>query len=194
MRHGADRGTPAVLDANWSPSGERIATGSADLTARIWDGQTHAELRRVDYLNFVTRAVFSRDGRYLLTASDDGTAEIRDGKTSARLQRLVGHRGPVESVELSRDRRTAVTAGADGTVRLWDVRDGQELATQSGSAAAVRSATFSPGGSSILTRSDDGVVRLYACDVCGSTEAVLASARRLVPGGLSDSERRRYLK
>jgi WD40 repeat protein len=52
-------------------------TGGADHTARLWDVQTGAEVRRFSgHSNTVRDVVFSPDGQYILTASHDNTARL----------------------------------------------------------------------------------------------------------------------
>ena len=72
-----------VLTAVFSPDGQRIATASADKTARVWDaasGQTLATLQ--GHTEEVQSAVFSPDGQRIVTASWDQTG--RDDPLAVR--------------------------------------------------------------------------------------------------------------
>ena len=82
----------------FSPDGTRIATASADGTAKIWDATTGKELLSVQgslmvqvQNGFVWYATFSPDGKLLATAGGDGIARIWDATTGEELLTLSGH-------------------------------------------------------------------------------------------------------
>ena len=65
LRHGS-----MVMSAEFSKDGQRIATASADYTARIWDAHSGKDLvQPIVHSNQVLSAQFSPDGRRLLTSS-----------------------------------------------------------------------------------------------------------------------------
>jgi serine/threonine protein kinase len=97
-----------VHSTSWSPDGLRLATGSADGTAHVWDVVSGRELLS---LSGQTRAVlsvaWSPDGQRLATASEDGTVKVWEVATAAateewarqdcmveRFLALPGFRGP----------------------------------------------------------------------------------------------------
>ena len=69
----------SVYEVAFSPDGSRLATGSDDSTARIWDAETGKELQRLEHDSSVNALAFSPDGSRLATGSDDSTARIWDG-------------------------------------------------------------------------------------------------------------------
>ena len=86
-----------ILWAEFDHSGRRLATASADHTARIWDVATgqaiSPPLAHDGPVNWVE---FQRDDSRLLSASDDGTIRIwnaADGKPSGG--RWLTHASPV---------------------------------------------------------------------------------------------------
>src|SRR5262249_50091143 len=69
----------AVWSVAFSPDGTRIATTSADHTARLWDTETGQEITVLKgHGDVVVSAAFSHDCKRLVTASQDHTARLWD--------------------------------------------------------------------------------------------------------------------
>jgi WD40 repeat protein len=80
----------AVLDADFSPDGNLLATASADRTARLWDMRTGAEAGTLaGHGAEVDSLAFSHDGKYLATASYDLTVKVWDLKTRSEVATIV---------------------------------------------------------------------------------------------------------
>jgi tRNA A-37 threonylcarbamoyl transferase component Bud32 len=113
--------TRAVFSASFSPDGSRVATGSEDGTARLWDARTGAELLALKgHTDGVTSASFSPDGSRVVTASTDQTARVWDARSGAEVLALRGHTYFVVSASFSPDGSRVVTGSEDGTARVWD--------------------------------------------------------------------------
>jgi len=165
-----------IASASYSPDGSKIVTGSWDFSARIWDSNTGADLRKLagddGHTGFVNSAVFSPDGKYVLTASDDGTAKIWDASTGAVLATLTGHEDRVRQATFSKDGSQILTSSNDRTARIWDLKESVQA---TGSAAiettvaqtfkghkwAVLSAEFSDDGKFVITASEDNTARIW---------------------------------
>ncbi|MGA8448412.1 MAG: hypothetical protein WB766_24975 [Roseiarcus sp.] len=106
----------------FSPDGARVATGSSDGTARLWDAATGAAIETLTGHNLLINAVaFSPDGKQLLTGSFDNTARLWDLATGETVATLVGHKDYVWAVAFSPDGKRVLTGSRDNTARLWEV-------------------------------------------------------------------------
>src|SRR6185295_13399932 len=111
--HAADIG-----DAEVSPDGSRVATGSSDWTARIWDAASGAQLVVLrGHTDGVTQVKFRHDGRLIATTGRDGTIRVWDTIGGDQLLRI----------ELGVDTRLKILAfeneyflvGADNKLSLY---------------------------------------------------------------------------
>ncbi len=154
----------AVASAGYSPDGRLIATASWDSSAKIWDAETGAPLRKLagGHEGYINSVMFSPDGQTVLTASDDGTARFWDA-ASGKLRGgpLQGHTSAVRRAVFSADGRLVATASDDRTARIWDAASGQLLHTLKGHAWAVLDAAFSCDGRTVVTGSEDNRANLY---------------------------------
>lgn len=165
-----------IASASYSPDGSKIVTGSWDFSARIWDSNTGADLRKLagddGHTGFVNSAVFSPNGKLVLTASDDGTAKIWDADTGAVLATLIGHEDRVRHATFSSDGTQILTSSNDRTARIWNLKETAQAdgagsleasITQvfNGHEWAVLSAEFSDDGKFVITASEDNTARIW---------------------------------
>jgi hypothetical protein len=69
--------TGEVTSVSWSPDGKRLATGSGDGTAKVWEATDGRELLSLKGHSSGLRSVsWSPDGKRLATASEDGTVKV----------------------------------------------------------------------------------------------------------------------
>jgi WD40 repeat protein len=66
----------SVYSVAFSPDGTRVATASADGTARLFDAAAGTEISRLEHGDSVYQVRFSPDGTQLATASGDHTARL----------------------------------------------------------------------------------------------------------------------
>ena len=123
--------TAGVSSVAWSPDGKRLATGSYDKTAKVWDAATGQELLTLKgHTGYVFSVAWSPDGKRLATGSWDGTAKVWDAASGQELLTLKGHTDVVSSVAWSPDGKRLATASSDGTVQIYamDIRELLDLA------------------------------------------------------------------
>ncbi len=154
--------TSEVLGVAAGPDGRRLATASADGTARIWDARTGEQITVcAGHADQVRGPAFSPDGRRLATVSADGTARIWDASTGEQVAVLTGHAGSVLAAAFSPDGARVATAGEDSTVRTWDVRTGEQVTVLTGHAGRVWEVAFSPDGARLATAGHDATARTW---------------------------------
>jgi len=157
----------------FSPDGKRIASGSWDNTARLYDGDGKELAVLKGHNRGVMAMAFSRDGKLLTTCSGDHTAniagEIRlwdadDGKDRG----LIGKQEDIAlGVAFGPAGGSLVSVGRDRTVRIWDVvRREQTQAFHPDGAAAeepkiVQAMAYSPDESHLAVAGEAGMVELW---------------------------------
>ncbi|MCC6493920.1 MAG: protein kinase [Pirellulales bacterium] len=180
-----------VASADVSPDGARVATGSWDRSAKIWDAATGKVVVKLDgaHAGFINRVCFSPDGRRVLTASDDGTARLWNAATGQPLAPVLGHHdGRIRTACFSPDGSRIATAGDDKTIAVVDAATGEALLQLAGHEWAVRDVAFSADGRLLISGSEDNTAIVWDGDtgarlqaLAGHTGAVTSVA--LSPGG-----------
>jgi WD40 repeat protein len=103
----------SVRSLAWSPDGSKLATASADHTAKVWEPKTGRELLTLTgHQDPLYSVAWSPDGSKLATASGDHTAKVWEAKTGRELLTLHGG-GYVLSVAWSPDGKRLAAAGED---------------------------------------------------------------------------------
>jgi len=149
-----------------SPDGNRILTGSLDMTAKVWEANTGRELLTLaGHKSFVWAVAFSPNGRFMVTGSWDQTAKIWDADNGRLLHTLKGHKGGVRAVAVSPDGQRIVTGIDNGKAKVWLAATGQELFTFEGHGRIpVISAAFSPYGHRVVTGCWRQTAKLWDAD------------------------------
>jgi len=115
----------AVEAVMFDPSGEVVASGSADGIVRLWKWTTAEQVGRFPGGTHVTSIRFSPDGQFILTGvghyGHDGYIKMWHRENAELVGLFVGHTGPVWDISFCPGRRRFASGAHDGSVRIWDV-------------------------------------------------------------------------
>jgi hypothetical protein len=168
-------------DAELSPAGDILATGSYDRSIVLWDSQTGKKLRELPGHNgAVFDLAFSPDGSVLASASADETVKLWQVATGERLDTLGQPEGEQYAVEFSPDGRHIVAGGADNRIRIWRFSSHTNpginplLYTRFAHDGAVVALAFTADGDALISAGDDRVIKIWEA-------SSFADAQRLPP-------------
>ncbi|CEO96381.1 Transcription initiation factor TFIID subunit 5 [Plasmodiophora brassicae] len=135
----------------------------------------------------LNRIHISRDAATVCGGYSDSSIKVwtLDGKSkgsslpaSKPYRSLIGHAGPVFSIDMSRDMRFVLSSSEDGTVRLWSLSEMLGLVSYRGHNYPVWDVKFSPLDFYFVSASHDRTARLW------STEHIFPL--RIFTGHISD--------
>jgi WD40 repeat protein len=158
--------TKYVQGVEFSPDGKRVATGSADGTAKVWDAATGQELLTLkvstndvsafDKLPVVNTFIFSPDGnRFVTVGAETSVWDVANG------QQLLTLEGGVSCLAFHPGGKRLATGGVFGLIRVWDVGSGRELYKLYAHKDCVTSLAFSPDGTRLASASDDKTAKVW---------------------------------
>src|SRR6185312_13102952 len=148
----------------FSQDGSKIATGSKDKTARLWNPATGAPLLAEPFRHdqYVEAVALSPDSRVLLTSTetDSGKVQRWDLFHGTRL----GEPLPVArsyGLEFHPSGRWFLTTSTDMTARQWDSRTGEPTGPILRLPRTIFHGAYSKDGRSIATASADRTARVW---------------------------------
>ncbi|KAH8047526.1 U4 snRNA binding protein [Aureococcus anophagefferens] len=176
----------AVLCVAFSPCGARVATGSLDGTALVFNAKSGGNQLTLEghgdgvactlegHTGHVLGVAFARDGARVATASGDWTCRIW-GVGSGTVETFVtGHIDMVICCAFNHDGTRFATGSADKTIKIWnaarlfngdtkrfDNATGALLLTFEGHEHHVTSVTYDRKGERLLSSSLDSSVRMW---------------------------------
>ncbi len=151
----------SILCANYSPDGQRVATGDSSGNVCLWDATGVQKLFTGQHDNWVTGVTFSRDGQQLVSSSEDLTLKLWDLETGNCLQTFTGHAGWVMGVAISSDGSFLVSGSIDQTVKIWQTQTGECLRTLTGHADWIYAIALSPNDQWVASGGNDRTLRLW---------------------------------
>lgn len=148
----------------FSPDGHSlVSTSSTDVTARVWDLQTGAELRHIgpDRQAPLFKMLYCHDGKTLVSYGQENTLRLWDSSTGKEMRTSDGAQSWVGAVSFSPNGRLLASGSADGLIQLWDAVTRKEVRrfTHSGWLVGL---PFSPDGQLVASAGMfDPVVRIW---------------------------------
>lgn len=156
------------------------ASGSDDLTVRLWDlSRSRCRDVLVGHTDWIRALAFHPRAEFLASCAEDGQVlvwKVSDGSLQARIK-CEGTRILV-ALAFCLDGSVIATGGAGATVYLYGVSDGRCLRQLSGHTGWVSAiATPSPEAPSAASCSEDGTVRFWDLLSGECTQTIVVGAR-----------------
>jgi len=125
--------TDYITIARWSPDRRLIASGSNDMTVRIWDTANGQLLHTFEGHRQRVRALsWSSDSTKVVSISRDRLIMAWDAISGQHLQTMSEDLSSPRSVDMSSNGDRVISGHEDRTARIWDVTSGQLLHTLDG--------------------------------------------------------------
>lgn len=146
----------------FSPDGRRLATGSWNREAKLWDMNNGKLLMRLSPVERNFGMSFSPDGKKLAIGDELGFMHLWDLETGRHLTSAHAHSGNIFKTAFSPDGKLLASVSADQTVRMWDAETLSEFGVLRGHTSEVWDVAFSPDGHTLITGGKDGTMRLWS--------------------------------
>jgi len=144
--------TDYITIARWSPDRRLIASGSNDMTVRIWDTANGQLLHTFEGHRQRVRALsWSSDSTKVVSISRDRLIMAWDAISGQHLQTMSEDLSSPRSVDMSSNGDRVISGHEDRTARIWDVTSGQLLHTLDGHMGWVRGVEWSPDDITVLS-------------------------------------------
>ncbi len=140
---------------------QRLATGGADTTVRLW--QTNTQTPQLQLLGHqgAVRGIAFGSGGVIASASADATVILWDAASGTPRQTLVGHPSEVLSVAFAPGAAQLASGDANGDIRLWESASGQLAQRLTGHADRVTDVAYLADGTRLLSSSFDARALLW---------------------------------
>ena len=152
-----------VTTMDWDPTGELLATGTFDGTARVWDRAGSLKSVLVGHKGPIFSLQWNKSGTALLSGSMDKSAIVWDPTTGAVKQQFNFHSEPTLDVDW-RDDGTFATCSSDKFIHICEVGAQKPVKTFEGHMEEVNAIQWSPSGNLLASCSDDKTAKIWSVD------------------------------
>ncbi|EWC47369.1 hypothetical protein DRE_00337 [Drechslerella stenobrocha 248] len=154
-----DDHTNEVWTTAFSHDGTRLATGSRDGTAIIYDVRTWTIIHSLkDHVQGVAYLSWSPDDNYLVTCSNDRIARLWETKSARCVSVVRKHTEPVTCCAWAPDGKTFATGSVDKSIILWDL-NGEDLHQWQGN--RIYDIVITPDGTSLISICTEQKIHVY---------------------------------
>ncbi|KAJ6008230.1 E3 ubiquitin ligase complex SCF subunit sconB [Penicillium herquei] len=136
-----------------------LMTGSYDATVKIWDMETHEELRTLRGHTAGVRCLQFDDTK-LITGGLDCSIRVWNWRTGECISKYNGHSEAV--IALHFDSTLLASASVDRTVKIWNFKDKSTFVLPH--PEGVNAVKIDTASRTVLTACDDGAARLWDLD------------------------------
>ncbi len=154
---------PRIRALAFSPDGTTFASGSKDMTVRIWETESRKRKATLKgHKSWITAIAFSKNGNTVASGDSNGHIRIWDTRRKRLKTKLDSHTNSIISLAFSPDGRIFASGSADGTIQLWDSNSWKEPVTlDTDYTEWVRAIAFSPDNTTVSTAMYDNTVQKY---------------------------------
>ncbi|CAE8737155.1 unnamed protein product [Polarella glacialis] len=155
--------TSWVFDVVFNPDGGLLASGSFDMTVKVFATSTWTEVTTLtEHTSWVRSVAFNPDGGLLASGSRDKTVKVFATSTWTEVTTLTEHTSSVRSVALNPGGGLLASGSVGKTVKVFATSTWTEVTTLTEHTSSVRSVAFNPDGGLLASGSSDGPVKVFA--------------------------------
>ncbi|CAE8630659.1 unnamed protein product, partial [Polarella glacialis] len=154
--------TSWVFDVVFNPDGGLLASGSFDMTVKVFATSTWTEVTTLtEHTDWVRSVAFNPDGGLLASGSFDKTVKVFATSTWTEVATLTEHTSFVYSVAFHPDGGLLASVSYK-TVTVFATSTWTEVTTLTEHTDSVRSVAFNPDGGLLASGSRDKTVKVFA--------------------------------